>query len=144
MIDDIKDLSTVEKQKLIARKKFFACFGQCFVGIVVATFAMTLFSLFMVGDFLQAFTVASAAVTTGRFVGAFAMMLVLFFGVYSFSVRSGKGKPSRDFWLTCVMVVISYLLSVTGATKLCLRCPFRFPLSCYSSLSAGAPRPLQT
>lgn len=51
MIDDIKDVSRAEKEKALARHKRSRYFWQCISTAVVFAVGMTLFSLFMIGDF---------------------------------------------------------------------------------------------
>ncbi len=116
MIDDVRDLSVIEKKKILARKRFFSCFGQCVAGIVVATFAIVLFGLFLTSDFLAAFKPAAALRTTGFFVASFAINLLLFSGVYRFAGKDGK--PVRDYWLAIMVAVITYMLSIVSSCKL--------------------------
>lgn len=124
MIDDIRDLSVIEKKKILARKRFFAAFGQCLAGIIAATFATVLFALFMLGDFLGAFTEEAAIRTTGFFVAAFCIMLLMFFGIYRYAGQ--KGKPVRDYWLTVIIAVITFLLSIVGSKEFSV---YAMPLS---------------
>lgn len=110
MIDDIKDLSRVEKQKAIARKKVARYFGSCFFTALLASCAMTVFALFMVDDFLLAFTSQNALVTSAKFVTLAALMVFLMCGVYKFT--NSNGKSTRDFHLTTIMVVITFVISI--------------------------------
>ncbi len=116
MIDDVRDLSVIEKKKILARKRFFSCFGQCFAGVIVATFATVLFGLFITSDFLGAFRPETALRTTGFFVASFGINLLLFFGAYRFAGKDGK--PVRDYWLCTIMAVITYILSMLTSCKL--------------------------
>lgn len=75
MIDDIKDISRAEKEKAIARHKRARYFWQCIATAIVFAVAMTLFSLFMIGNFKAAFTVKNALATTGRMIIAVGMMI---------------------------------------------------------------------
>ena len=100
MIDDIKDISRVEKEKAIARHKRATYFWQCIATAIVFAVAMTLFSLFMIGNFKAAFTVKNALATTGRMIIAVGMMIFLMAGVYRFT--GAKGTSTRDFHLTAL------------------------------------------
>ena len=68
MIDDVRDLSRAEKAKALARKNVSRYVGKCFATAIVAVFAMTLFALYMIGDFLDAFTAENALSTTAIFI----------------------------------------------------------------------------
>ena len=76
MIDDIRDVSRVEKERALARRKFSRYFGQCFLGAIGAGVGMMLFAFFIVGDFMASFTKASVLATTGRIVTAVALMMI--------------------------------------------------------------------
>ena len=115
MIDDIKDISRAEKEKAIARHKRATYFWQCIATAIVFAVAMTLYSLFMIGNFKAAFTVENALATTGRMVIAVAMMIFLMAGLYRFT--SEKGTSARDFHLTAIMVLITFFISITAAVK---------------------------
>ena len=116
MIDDVRDLSVVEKKKILARKRFFGCFGQCIAGVVIATFACALFGLFMASDFLAAFKPSAVSKTVGLFVTTFGVNLLLFAGVYRFMGKDGK--PVRDYWLCTIIAVITYIVSMVGSKML--------------------------
>lgn len=115
MIDDIKDISRAEKEKAIARHKRARYFWQCIATAIVFAVAMTLFSLFMIGNFKAAFTVKNALATTGRMIIAVGMMIFLMAGVYRFT--SAKGTSTRDFHLTAIMVLVTFFISITAAVK---------------------------
>ena len=115
MIDDIKDISRVEKEKAIARHKRARYFWQCIATAIVFAVAMTLFSLFMIGNFKAAFTVKNALATTGRMIIAVGMMIFLMAGVYRFT--GAKGTSTRDLHLTAIMVLITFFISITAAVK---------------------------
>ena len=68
LIDDVRDLSRAEKEKAIARRDVSRYIGSCFATAIVAVFAMTLFALFMIGDFMDAFTAKNALSTTAIFI----------------------------------------------------------------------------
>lgn len=124
MIDDVRDLSVVEKKKILARKRFFSCFGQCFAGVLLATMATALFGLFMTSDFLAVFSPARVLETVGFFVTDLGINLLLFFGVYRYAGKDGK--PVRDYYLCMIVGIIAYLLSIVGSSKLNV---FAMPIS---------------
>lgn len=66
MTDNIGELSIKEKQRIRARRHFIDSTLKCLFPLIIATFATTLFSLFVTGRFSEAFTSASAITTTGR------------------------------------------------------------------------------
>ncbi len=115
MIDDIRDLSTVEREKLLARRRLTAYTLKCILGVLVSTVVMTLFAIYMISDFNGAFTQARAAATTGRTITTFMFMLILMFGLYGFNPKNPKAV--RDFWLTLIVFVVNFILVVTLSIK---------------------------
>ena len=77
MIDDIKDLSVLEQEKLIARRRFASYFLKCIWGVFISTVLMTVFAIYLVSDFGKAFTPERAIATTGRTLTTFMLMLGL-------------------------------------------------------------------
>lgn len=115
MIDDVKDLSLIEKEKAIARRHFSTYFGKCIVTTVVCSIVVVLFALFMLGDFLTEFTAQRAITTTARFLSVFIIMVLLMLGVYKYS----EYKTSvRDYHLTVIMIVITFIASLTTSKML--------------------------
>ena len=110
MIDDIRDVSRVEKERALARRKFSRYFGQCFLGAIGAGVGMMLFAFFIVGDFMASFTKASALATTGRIVTAVALMMILLVGIYRYTEK--KGTSTRDFYLTIILIVLTFMASI--------------------------------
>lgn len=115
MIDDIKDLSVLEQEKLIARRRFASYFFKCIWGVLIATVAMTLFAIYLISDFGKAFTPERAIATTGRTLTTFILMMGLMLGLYGLNPKNNKN--TRDFWLTIVMFVITFMLCVTVCIK---------------------------
>ena len=115
MIDDVKDLSRAEKAKALARKNASCYVGKCFATAIVAVFAMTLFALFMIGDFLDAFTAKNALSTTAVFITLAVLTIFLMAGISRFT--QPKGTSVRDFHLTIIVVVITFVTSISAATK---------------------------
>ncbi len=114
MIDDVKDLSRAEKEKALARKKFTGYVGKTIFAAIISAFAVTLFALFMVNDFLAAFTKERALATSGLFVSSLILFILLDVGVYKYTAK--HGSPIRDFWLTTIMTVITFIASVAACT----------------------------
>lgn len=115
MIDDVKDLSLIEKEKAIARKNISTYFWKCIFTALVASMAMTLFSMFILGNFLADFQKDSALMTSARFVSSFMVMVLLLFGTYK---NSKEYKTSvRDFHLNTIMIVLTYILSLTTSVE---------------------------
>ena len=60
MIDDIKDLSLIQKQKQLKRRRLGSAFGKTFPLTFIAAEGMALFGIMITGEFLNAFTVENA------------------------------------------------------------------------------------
>lgn len=116
MIDDIKDLSRVEREKKLARKKFADYLGKTFMAVIIASVASAVFTLFIVNDFLKMFTAEHALSTVGIFISILAMYLLMQFGVYKYTEK--RGSSIRDFWLTTILTVITYIASMATCTLL--------------------------
>jgi len=116
MIEDIKDLSVAEREKLLARRRFLTYFAKCIWGVIIAAFAMTLFAIFMISDFKIAFTAERAIATSGRIVTTFLLMLILMFGLYALDTKNAKN--TRNFWLTTIVCIITFLITVSCCTML--------------------------
>lgn len=115
MIDDIKDLSVSEQEKLIARRRFSSYIFKCIGGVLVATMALNLFAIYMTSDFYTAFTADHAIATTGRTFTMFAIIVLFMLGFYALNPKSPNNV--RDFWLTLIMTVITFLLVITCCIK---------------------------
>ncbi len=115
MIDDVKDLSLIEKEKAIARKNISLYFWKCIFTAIVASMAMTLFSLFILGNFAADFRPENAPATSARFISSAMIMVLLLFGTY----KNTKDYKTcvRDFHLVTIMVVLTYILSMTTSTE---------------------------
>lgn len=124
MIDDIKDLSRAEREKALARRKFANALAKCIIPIIVSAVGMTLFALYMENDFALAFTKASAAATSGRFISATVIMVVLFMGVYRNTEK--KGTAVRDFYITVIMVTITFIACIATSR---LFSPYAMPIA---------------
>lgn len=115
-IIDIKDLSVIQKQKLIERQRFTSYFFQCVWGVIAAAFIIVLFGIFMVGDFKYAFTLQRATATSGIMVVTFILLLVLMLALYGLDAKNKKNV--RNFWLTLLLVVITFALSITLSVEI--------------------------
>ncbi len=116
MIDDVKDISVAEKQKKLKRQRLLAYFGKCICSIIVATFAVVLFSLYMLGDFIADFTLERSLETTGRFLSVFIVFFIMMIGVYKYS-KTDKVKV-RDFHLTLITAVVAFIASIATSKLL--------------------------
>lgn len=111
MIDDIKDLTSRQKAKKEKQRAVLSAFGKTLPFSIIAVAGMCLYSIFMTGDFLGAFTPESGLETAGRFCTIGLIYLALFFVTYPYS-SNGKFAV-RNFTLITTMVLISYIVSVT-------------------------------
>ena len=114
MIDDVKDLSRAEKEKALSRKKFTKYLGRTFIAMLISAVAVTLFALYIVNDFLAAFTKANALKTTGLFISALFAFILLQIGVYKYT--SKNGSSIRDFWLTTIMTFVTFIAAMATST----------------------------
>lgn len=126
MIDDIRDVSRAEKEKAIARRKVSRYFGQCFLGAIVSGVGMMLFAFFIVGDFMSAFTLENALATSGRIITAVALMMILLAGIYRYTEK--KGTSTRDFYLTTILVVLTFIASI-GVPQITYLNVYAMPIS---------------
>ncbi len=111
MIDDIKELTTSQKERKLKTQNMFVAFGKTLPLSIVAIAGMCLYSIFMTGNFLGAFTPESGLETAGRFCMVGLLMLALFFVVYPYS-DNGKFAV-RNFTLITTMLIITYIASIT-------------------------------
>lgn len=110
MINDVKDLSLQEKKKALARREFMRCTGICIAPLLVSVVGMTLFSIYMSGNFEQAFQPNEALSTAGRFVSVFLVMVLLYSGIYSYTEK--KSLCVRNVILVLMMVTITFFACV--------------------------------
>ncbi len=116
MIDDIKDISKSQKEKALARRKFFRYFGQSIWGALIAGVGMMLFAFYLIGDFMSAFSASNALATSARLITAVALMIILLVGIYRYT--QGKGTSTRDFYLSVILIVITYIVSMFSSVLL--------------------------
>jgi len=114
MIDDIKDLSFAEREKVLGRRRFFGYFARCLPGIFVVSVITSLFAIFMLSDFVAAFTSERATYTSGRLVTNILFMFLLMVGIYCFDPKNRKNV--RNFWITIFVYTITYLLSIFSSS----------------------------
>ncbi|MDE6301980.1 MAG: HDIG domain-containing protein [Clostridia bacterium] len=108
MINDIKDLSTVEKEKQIARKKFISYLFKCIGGVIVASMIIALFSICVIDSIGDAFTPERAMSTIGRTLMTFLFMVIFMLAFYGFEYKNVH--VVRDFWITMIVFVITFML----------------------------------
>ncbi len=111
MINDVNEISAIEKEKILRRKKFLNCFWSCVPAILIAPVGMMVFALFLTGNFERAFTQMTLA-TSLKFVAAIVLMGALFVGIYYFSLK--KGNMARSYYLSAIMVTLSFMGSMVG------------------------------
>ncbi len=116
MTDNIGELSIKEKQRIRARRHFIDSTLKCLFPLIIATFATTLFSLFVTGRFAEAFTSASAITTTGRFISNLLLWIVLYCGVYFLSIK--RKTVVRDFIIAAILGTLTFIACCFSAVKL--------------------------
>ena len=108
MIDDIKDLSLIQKQKQLKRRSLGSAFGKTFPLTFIAAEGMALFGIMITGEFLDAFTVESAFETAGRLAIYLFLMIAMFFAVHSFAHE--EKFLARNFTLVTIVVAATYVV----------------------------------
>lgn len=108
MIDDIKDLSLIQKQKQLKRRSLGSAFGKTFPLTFIAAEGMALFGIMITGEFLNAFTVESAFETAGRLAIYLFLMIAMFFAVHSFAHE--EKFLARNFTLVTIVVAATYVV----------------------------------
>lgn len=121
-------LTTAEKVRLAGRRKFAADFLKVYPGCFVATGLLTLFAIFMTGDFYAAFTTERAAATAGVFV--INAVLVGFLIASTYSAAEDARFPIREMLLSFVMLTLTYMACLTTSKFLSI---FALPM-CLASL----------
>ncbi len=112
MIDDIKDISVIEKNKQIKRARLNKAIWQCLPIIILASGGISLFSIFMDGDFMSSFTPENAVSTAGRFIMILFIFVALFASIYDFT---DKGKYiARDYYIVTIVMVLTIMLTITA------------------------------
>ena len=108
MIDDIKDLSLIQKQKQLKRRRLGSAFGKTFPLTFIAAEGMALFGIMITGEFLNAFTVENAFETAGRLAIYLFLMIAMFFAVHSFAHE--EKFLARNFTLVTIVVAATYVV----------------------------------
>ncbi len=107
MIDDIKDLSLVQKQKQLKRRHLASAFGKTMPLSVIAGVGMALFGIMITGDFKEAFTLDNAFITAGRIAIFLFLMLAMFFATHAFAHE--EKFLTRNFTLMTLVVAMTYI-----------------------------------
>ncbi len=106
-----EELTTAEKTKLAKRRKFVIDFAKVYPACFVATGLLTVFAIFMTGDFYDAFTPARAASTAGVFV--INAVLAGFLIASTYSSADDARFPIRNCLLSFVMAALTYMVCLT-------------------------------
>ncbi len=111
MIEDIKDMSLAERNRRINKRQFWQGYFRCLPVTLFMIGAMTLFAIFMTGNFLGAFTEEYAAETAGKFV----TMAILFFGLYAglYTLSNGKKFMVSNFLLVSILIAVTYIVCMS-------------------------------
>ena len=110
------ELTSIEKAAVQHRKRVLVTFGKTYPAALVLSALLSLFGIFVTGDFKAAFTPAMATATSGLFALNAFMFVVLFFATYA------KAEPGtsagRDYLLCVSMVTVTYMIAVPTCAKL--------------------------
>ena len=104
-------LTTAEKTKIAKRRKFAVDFAKVYPGCFIATGLLTVFAIFMTGDFTAAFTSERAAATAGVFV--LNEVLVGFMIASTHAAAEDRRFPVRNVLLSFVMLAVAYMACLT-------------------------------
>jgi putative nucleotidyltransferase with HDIG domain len=110
MIDDIKDLSLIQKQKKLKRRALGSAFWKTFPLAFIGAVGMCLFGIMITGEFLEAFTVENAIKTAGMLAIYVFIMVAMFFAVHSFAHE--EKFLVRNFTLVTIVVTMTYVASM--------------------------------
>lgn len=106
-------LTTAQKVKLEKRRKFAADFLKVYPPCFVVTGLVTLFAIFMTGDFYDAFTPERGAATAGVFV--IHEVLAGFLIASTHASAEDARFPMREVLLSFAMTVITYIVCLATA-----------------------------
>ena len=110
------DMTSIERAAFDHRKKVLITFGKTYPAALVLSVLLTLFGIFVTGDFKASFTPEIATATSGLFALNAFMFVVLFFASYA---KAERGTPAgRDFLLCVSMVAVTYMIAVPTCAKL--------------------------
>ena len=106
-------LTTAQKVKLEKRRKFAADFLKVYPPCFVVTGLVTLFAIFMTGDFYDAFTPERGAATAGVFV--IHEVLAGFLIASTHASAEDARFPMREVLLSFLMTIITYIVCLATA-----------------------------
>ena len=106
-------LTTAQKVKLEKRRKFAADFLKVYPPCFVVTGLVTLFAIFMTGDFYDAFTPERGAATAGVFV--IHEVLAGFLIASAHASAEDARFPMREVLLSFLMTIITYIVCLATA-----------------------------
>lgn len=121
-------LTTAEKDRILKRRKFAEDFLKLYPPCFVLSGMLTVFAIFMTGDFYYAFSPERAAATSGVF--AINSVFVGFMLAVTYNSAEDKRFPMRDAVLSFVMFALTYMACLTTSKFLSI---FALPI-CLSSL----------
>lgn len=106
-----EELTSAEKARLAKRHRFLTDFAKFYPACFVVTGLLTLFAIYMTGDFYAAFTPERAASTTGLFV--INVVLVAFLTAATYFSAEDARYPVRNTLLSFVMTVLTFVACLT-------------------------------
>lgn len=106
-----EELTSAEKARLAKRHRFLVDFAKVYPPCFVVTALVTLFAIYMTGDFYGAFAPGRAASTTGLFV--INVVLVAFLTAATYFSAEDARYPIRNTLLAFVMLVVTYAACLT-------------------------------
>ncbi len=114
MSKDLTQYSHTQRLNIQKSQQFWMNVVKCLPVALLATAVMTLISLFLVDDFLGAFTKANGFSTAGKFLANFLLFALLFMGIYG--ILSKPKSILRKFSLIVFIIGITYI-----ATLICVK-----------------------
>ncbi len=131
MIDDVTDISRTEKNKQIRRSRLYRAIWKCLPMLLLVAGGISLFSIFIDGDFMASFTAEYAVSTAGRFIVIFLVFIAMFASIYDFT-DNGK-YATRNFYIVTIVMLITIMLTLTAVHY--LENDYVFPIALVSLIT---------
>lgn len=104
------ELTSSEKAAVLKRRKMFVTFAKVYPPVLLISMLLTVFTIYMTGDFALSFSPHHAAATSGLFATNAVLFGIMFFGIYNYE-EAGK-FAGRHYLLSVVTLTITYIVSL--------------------------------